>query len=106
MTSVSRSDSIQLYMIKSFGCKETGKIWERKFSGKFPRDIQKMSRRKLLMLDAASTLNDLKVPPSNRLEKLKADRSGFYSIRVNDQWRICFRFDNGEASDVELVDYH
>lgn len=93
-------------MIKNFGCKETEKIWNRIFSSKFPEDIQKIARRKLLMLDAASTLNDLKTPPSNRLEKLKADRSGDYSIRVNDQWRICFRFNNGETSAVELVDYH
>lgn len=93
-------------MIKSFGCKETQKIWNREYSSKFPKDIQDIARRKLSMLDAASTLGDLKVPPSNRLEKLKGNRKGDYSIRVNDQWRVCFCFDNGEASNVEIVDYH
>jgi toxin HigB-1 len=93
-------------MIKSFGCKETEKIWNRVYSSKFPRDIQAIARRKLLMLDAASSLGDLKIPPSNRLERLKKDRKGDYSIRVNDQWRVCFRFNNGEASNVEMVDYH
>lgn len=93
-------------MIKSFGCKETEKIWKREYSSKFPREIQIIARRKLSMLDAASNLGDLKVPPSNRLEKLKGNRKGDYSIRVNDQWRVCFRFNNGEASNVEIVDYH
>ena len=93
-------------MINSFSCKETEKIWNREFSNRFSKDIQKKARRKLLMLDAASTLNDLKVPPSNRLEKLKGDRKGGFSIRVNDQWRVCFYFNNGEASGVEIVDYH
>lgn len=93
-------------MIKSFGCKETEKIWNREYSSKFPKEIQSIARRKLSMLDAASNLGDLKAPPSNRLEKLKGNRKGVYSIRVNDQWRVCFCFNNGEASNVEIVDYH
>lgn len=93
-------------MIKSFGCKETQKIWAREYSSKIPKEIQKIARRKLEMLHAASNLMDLKVPPNNNLEKLKKDRIGQYSIRVNDQWRICFCFNNGEASNVEIVDYH
>lgn len=93
-------------MIKSFGCKETEKIWNRIFSTQFPNDIQQKARRKLLMLDAAAALIDLQVPPSNRLEKLKGDRKGHFSIRINSQWRICFHFNNGEASKVEIVDYH
>ena len=93
-------------MIKSFGCKETEKIWNREYSSKFPKEIQGIARRKLSMLDAASNLGDLKIPPSNRLEKLKGNRKGDYSIRVNDQWRVCFCFNNGEASNVEIVDYH
>ena len=93
-------------MIKNFKCKETEKIWKRGFSGLFARDIQARARRRLIMLDAASTLNDLRFPPSNRLEKLKGDRKNQYSIRINNRWRICFYFSDGEASEVEIVDYH
>jgi len=93
-------------VIKKFKCKETEKIWKRKYSRRFSKDIQTKSRRKLIMLDSASTLNDLLVPPSNRLEKLKGDREGQHSIRINNQWRICFYFSDGEASEVEIVDYH
>lgn len=93
-------------MIKDFSCKETEKVWDRDFSKKFPNDIQKRARRKLIMLDSASELKDLKVPPSNKLEKLKGDRKDEYSIRINDQWRVCFCFTNGVASNVEIVDYH
>lgn len=93
-------------MIKNFKCKETEKIWKRKFSNHFSKDIQIKARRKLIMLDSASTLIDLIVPLSNRLEKLKGDRKNRYSIRINDQWRICFYFSDGEASEVEIVDYH
>jgi proteic killer suppression protein len=93
-------------MIKNFKCKETEKIWRREYSNRFSKDIQVKARRKLVMLEAASTLTDLKVPPSNRLEKLKGDRKNQYSIRVNNQWRICFYFTDGEASEVEIVDYH
>lgn len=93
-------------MIKTFKCKETEKVWIREFSSKFAKEIQVQARRKLIMLDAASTLNDLRISPSNRLEKLKGDRLGLYSIRINNQWRICFHFNDGEASNVEIVDYH
>jgi toxin HigB-1 len=99
-------------MIRSFKCKYTEKVWNRVFVKKFPPDIQGMgkgsplARRKLLMLNAASTLEDLKIPPSNRLEKLHGDRKGQFSIRINNQWRICFCFENGNATDVEIVDYH
>lgn len=93
-------------MISSFACKETAKIWNRQFSSRFSKDIQKQARRKLLMLDAASSLADLQIPPSNRLEKLQGDRKGTCSIRINDQWRICFRWQDGEAFDVAIVDYH
>lgn len=93
-------------MITHFNCKETEKIWNRKFSNRFPQDVQQRARRKLLMLDSATTVMDLMIPPSNRLEKLKGNRKETYSIRINNQWRICFRFENGEASGVEIVDYH
>ena len=93
-------------MIVSFRCKETEKIFHRARSRKFPTDIIRRGRRKLLMLHAASELNSLKVPPSNRLEKLSRDRKGQHSIRINDQWRICFRWVDGHAQDVEIVDYH
>lgn len=93
-------------MVKKFKCKETEKIWKREFSNKFSKDIQTKARRKLIMLHSASSLTDLRVPPSNRLEKLKGDRKERYSIRINNQWRICFYFSDGEASEVEIVDYH
>lgn len=93
-------------MIRNFKCKETEKIWKREYSSRFSQDIQGKARRKLVMLEAASTLTDLGVPPSNRLEKLKGGRKDQYSIRINSQWRICFSFNDGEASDVEIVDYH
>ena len=93
-------------MIKSFACKETEKIWNQKFSSKLPNEIQKRARRKLSMLNASSKLDDLKIPPSNNLEKLSGDRKGAYSIKINDQWRICFVFETGDAFAVEIVDYH
>ena len=93
-------------MIRNFKCKETEKIWQREYSTRFSKAIQKKARRKLIMLDSASTLIDLQIPPSNRLEKLKGDRKNQYSIRINDQWRICFHFNDGKASGVEIVDYH
>jgi proteic killer suppression protein len=92
-------------MIKGFRCKETEKVFLRKSSKKFSI-IRRIALRKLLVLDAAGALADLRVPPANRLEKLSRDRKGQYSIRVNDQWRICFRWRNGHAHDVEIVDYH
>ncbi|GAB6146124.1 type II toxin-antitoxin system RelE/ParE family toxin [Desulfocicer niacini] len=93
-------------MIKTFKCKETEKIWKRKFSNKFSKDIQSKARRKLIFLDSASTLSDLRVPPPNRLKKLKGDRKDQYSIRINNQWRVCFYFIDGETTEVEIVDYH
>ena len=99
-------NSYCLIMLKSFRCKETEKIWNREFSKKLPSDIQKIARRKLGMLDAASTLEDLKKPPSNRLEEYCGSKRDTYSIRINDQWRLCFKFKDREASEVEIVDYH
>ena len=93
-------------MIKSFKCKETEKIYNRTFSKKLPQEIQRAGYKKLLMLDAAFEINDLKVPPSNYLEKLSGDRDGMYSIRVNKQYRICFAFDGVNVEQVEIIDYH
>lgn len=93
-------------MIRSFKDKETQKIFERQRSAKLPSDIQQVALRKLRMINRAQTLQDLKVPPANRLESLKGKRIGQYSIRINDQWRICFEWQNGEAFNVEIVDYH
>jgi len=93
-------------MIKSFQDKETEKIFNRQFSGKLPQNIQHLARRKLVILDAATELNALRVPPGNRFEALKGDRKGQYSIRINDQWRICFKWKAGDAYDVEIADYH
>jgi proteic killer suppression protein len=93
-------------MIKSFKCKETEKIFNRSFSHKLPHNIQKISMRKLWILDAAEKLDDLRVPPSNYLENLKGDRKGQNSIRINKQRRICFKWRDGNSFDVEIVDYH
>ena len=93
-------------MIKTFKCKETEKIYRRIFSKKIPHDIQRNAYKKLLMIEASIDVNDLKVPPANRLEKLSGDRVGQYSIRINKQFRICFRWENNFAYDVEIVDYH
>jgi proteic killer suppression protein len=93
-------------MIASFKCKETEKIYNRNYSRRFPQAIQKVAMRKLWMIDAAPDLNSLRVPPANRLEALKGDRKGQHSIRINQQWRICFRWKDGNAWDVEIVDYH
>ena len=92
-------------MIKSFRCSETEKVFQRKRSRKFG-SLQRIALRKLLVLDASDSLKDLRIPPSNRLEKLSGDRRGQHSVRVNEQWRICFRWKNGDAYDVEIVDYH
>ena len=91
-------------MIRSFKCKETAKIFGRRRSSRLPHDIQQVALRKLRMLNRAVTLNDLRVPPANRLEKLRGDRAGQYSIRINDRWRICFEWQDGDAYDVEIVD--
>lgn len=93
-------------MIQNFKDKEAQKVFERKHSRKLPLDIQQVALRKLRMLNRAESLQDLRVPPANRLERLVGDREGQYSIRVNDQWRICFVWQNGDALDVEIVDYH
>ena len=93
-------------MIKSFKCKQTGRIFDGRYSRKFPRDIQRIAARKLEMLAAASEIGSLRIPPSNRLEKLKGNRADQHSIRINDQWRICFVWKRGDAFDVEIVDYH
>jgi len=93
-------------MIKSFADSETEKIFNREFSRKLPPDIQRNARRKLDLLNVANVLNDMRIPPGNRLEKLVGDRDGQHSIRVNQRWRICFVWGNGEAYDVEIVDYH
>ncbi|MGA7986666.1 MAG: type II toxin-antitoxin system RelE/ParE family toxin [Burkholderiales bacterium] len=89
-----------------FKDKEALRIWAGELSRRLPREIQEIARRKLRMLNNARTIADLRIPPANRLEALKGSRSGQLSIRINDQWRICFRFANGQASDVEIVDYH
>jgi proteic killer suppression protein len=93
-------------VIRSFKCKETEKVFSRQVSRKLPRDIQQVALRKLRMLNRAMTLQDLRVPPANRLEKLRGDRAGQYSIRINDQWRICFEWREGDAYNVEITDYH
>lgn len=93
-------------MIKTFNCKETEKIFNRNFSKKFPQNIQRVALRKIRMINRAEILNDLKVPPANRLEPLRGKRKGQYSIRINDQWRICFKWKEGEVYNVEIVDYH
>ncbi|MCB1144856.1 MAG: type II toxin-antitoxin system RelE/ParE family toxin [Leptospiraceae bacterium] len=93
-------------MIKSFGNKETENLWNRFFSKKFPPELQRLIYKKLLMIDSAKDVNDLRIPPGNRLHVLSVDRKGFYSISINLQWRICFDFRDGDAYLVEIVDYH
>ena len=93
-------------MIRSFKSKETERIFNREWSQRLPSDIQQVALRKLRMLNRAVTLQDLRAPPANRLEKLSGDRAGQYSIRINDQWRICFEWKDGDAENVEIVDYH
>jgi proteic killer suppression protein len=93
-------------VIKSFKDRETEKVFQRIFSRKLPHDIQKLAMRKLWLIDAAMNLKDLQIPPSNRLEKLKGSRKGQYSVRVNNQWRICFEWKNNDARNVEITDYH
>lgn len=93
-------------MIRSFASKETDKIFKRQRSRNLPQDIQPVALRKLRMINRAVTLNDLRVPPANRLEKLSGDRANQYSIRINQQWRVCFEWREGDAYNVEIVDYH
>jgi toxin HigB-1 len=93
-------------MIKSFKSKETEKVFARTRSRKLPQDIQQVAYRKLRMLNNAVNLNDLRVSPANRLEKMSGDRKGQHSIRINNQWRICFEWQDGDAHQVEIADYH
>ena len=93
-------------MIKSFRSKEAEKIFHREYSLKLPSSIQRTALRKLWMIDAAQTINDLRIPPANHLEQLKGHRQGQHSIRINDQWRICFKWHHGDAHEVEIIDYH
>ena len=93
-------------MIRSFRDRETEKVSSRQRSRRLPPDIQHVALRKLRMLNNAQSLNDLRVPPANRLEKLTGGRSGQYSVRINNRWRICFEWLDGDAYDVEIVDYH
>ena len=93
-------------MIISFGSKETEKIWNGDRVKNLPNEIQQIGRRKLRMLNNSQNLLDLRIPPSNKLEKLSGKMSGFYSIRINDQWRIVFKWDDGNANEVTITDYH
>jgi proteic killer suppression protein len=93
-------------MIKSFADRDTERLFDRERVRRYPAELHRTMLRKLVAIDAAPTLEDLSVPPGNRLEKLRGDRAGQHSIRVNDQWRICFWWKDGDAFDVELVDYH
>jgi toxin HigB-1 len=93
-------------MIKSFRDKDTERLFSREFSKRFPPNLHRAAWSKLAILDAAERLDDLRVPPGNRLEKLSGKREGEYSIRINDQWRICFQWQGGDAYEVEITDYH
>jgi len=93
-------------MIITFSCKETEKIWDGNFSRRFPSTIQQTARRKLVHINSAISINDLLIPPGNRLEKLSGNLKGFHSVRINDQWRIIFKWKENSAFDVEIADYH
>ena len=93
-------------MIRSFRDAQTEALFQRRPIKRLARSLQRAALRKLVLLDAATSLEDLRIPPSNRLEKLVGDRTGQYSIRINDQWRICFEWSDGDAYEVEIVDYH
>jgi len=93
-------------MIVSFGSKVTEKIWQGERVKKLPLEIQQVGRRKLRMLNNSRDVNDLRIPPSNRLEKLKGNKKDFYSIRINNQWRIIFKWENNHSIEVEILDYH
>ena len=93
-------------MIKSFADRDTERVIQRERVRRFPADLHRLMLRKVGLVDAAEQLEDLRVPPGNRLEKLKGDRAGQHSIRITDQWRVCFRWKDGNAYDVEIVDYH
>ena len=107
LTILIRQSSIKDHLVvKSFRNKETEKIYKREGSSKLPWDIQQVALRKLRMINNARNLIDLRIPPANKLEKLKGDRVGQHSIRINDQWRICFMWRDGDAYEVEITDYH
>lgn len=93
-------------MIRSFRDRDTERLFRREPIKRLPKSLLRVALRKLMLLDAVNNLDDLRVPPGNRLEKLTKDRLGQHSIRINDQWRICFRWENGGAESVEIVDYH
>lgn len=93
-------------MIRSFSDRDTARLFGREPVRRFPAELRRVMLRKLVAVDAAESLDDLRVPPGNRLEKLRGDRAGQHSIRVNDQWRICFRWEGGDAHQVAIVDYH
>ena len=93
-------------MIRSFADRDTERLFQRRFSRRLPGDLQKVALRKLEQLHAATTLDSLRVPPGNQLEALRGDRAAQHSIRVNQQWRVCFRWRNADAHEVEIVDYH
>jgi proteic killer suppression protein len=93
-------------MILSWAGSSAEEVWKGRFAKGIPHDIQRTAKRKLVQIHAARSLDDLRIPPGNRLERLTGDRKGFRSIRINDQWRICFRWDNGNAFEVEITDYH
>ena len=95
-----------LLVIQSFADSDTERVWRRQRVRRFGSDLQRMANRKLLIIDAAEKLNDLRVPPGNRLERLRGNRAGQYSIRINDQWRICFTWTAAGATNVEITDYH
>jgi toxin HigB-1 len=93
-------------MIRSFRDRDTERLFRRERVRKLPPDVHRVALRKLVLLDAAESIEDLRVPPGNRLEMLTGDRAGQHSIRINDQWRVCFRWKEGDAEDVEIVNYH
>ena len=93
-------------MIKSFADRETERVYKQEFSRRLPNTIQKLALRKLMLIDNAKCLEDLRIPPNNHLEQLVGDRKGQYSIRINDQWRVCFAEKDGHFYEVEIVDYH
>jgi proteic killer suppression protein len=93
-------------VVRSFRSKETRRLWLRHYSSRLPAELHRIAWRKLAMLDAADTLSDLRMPPGNRLERLSGERGYEHSIRINDRWRICFEWRDGDAYDVEIVDYH
>lgn len=94
------------FMIKSFHDKDTERLFQRQFLRHFPSELHRLAWRKLVQLDAAERLDDLRIPPANRLERLAGDRAGQHSIRIDDRWRICFRWHDGDAYNVEVTDYH